>query len=90
MGGFDDVFAGLLGTSFGMLIIGMAYFLLMSLLCGYLFNYFLIKELREMNRKLRDIDEDLLALKYINSKSTQQQQTYKMKSENNNVGETDK
>ena len=63
------------------IIIGICVGLLLMIFYGYLFNYYIIKELREMNRNIKDLNDTLgYGLKNVcMSNQAQPKQHYQMR-----------
>ena len=68
------------------IILGICVGLLLMICYGYLFNYYIIKELREMNRNIKDLNDNLgSGLKNVcMSNQAQPKQHYQMR---NNGGQ---
>ncbi len=54
--GFGEILGDVLGTPFGLAFFYVAISFLMAMIMGYLFNYFIMRELREMNKQFRDLN----------------------------------
>ncbi len=44
-------------------IVGFLISILLFLFCGYLWNYYILKELRELNKSIQSLDNSILSLK---------------------------
>ena len=54
--GFGEILGDVLGTPSGLAFFYVAISFLMAMIMGYLFNYFIMRELREMNKQFRDLN----------------------------------